>query len=341
MILRPLWAVLLLLFLAVPTSFAQGGLHSHIQLIHATQDLGPVDVYVSEKLIFENVAYQSATSYEGILYGDHLFRMYEAGMDTAGATPLAEGEATLDLDSRGVLTVIGEASEPLLVLRMGARLASTSPQTELFLVHGAPDTGTVDLILRDPRDDNRVIALVYNNVAYSRATVYMGLPLEPFNYELVQSNTNQILATFYHNLSGFANGSGVLITMGKGTTTGEGLTLIGYDVEGTRYDPVISTSVQEDLPSETSNPVQVYPNPFRTEATLTYDLPEAGPVTLRVVDLQGRIVATLHDGWHAAGALQSTWDGLLDSGSPAPNGVYVAQLLGPNGTSAKPLVLAR
>jgi hypothetical protein len=43
------------------------------------------------------------------------------------------------------------------------------------------------------------------------------------------------------------------------------------------------------------------PNPFRGSTTIDYELPTAGPMTLRVYDVLGQAVATLHDGPGAAG----------------------------------------
>jgi choice-of-anchor C domain-containing protein len=50
------------------------------------------------------------------------------------------------------------------------------------------------------------------------------------------------------------------------------------------------------------------PNPIHGRTGFDYSLPADGRATLVVVDLAGRTVATLADGWHAAGAHHVTWD---------------------------------
>lgn len=60
-----------------------------------------------------------------------------------------------------------------------------------------------------------------------------------------------------------------------------------------------------------------YPNPARTQTTFRATLPAAGPVTLQVFDLLGRIVDTPHRGFTPAGELSIPWS----TGDLAP-GVY-------------------
>ena len=52
-----------------------------------------------------------------------------------------------------------------------------------------------------------------------------------------------------------------------------------------------------------------YPNPFNPATQITFALPQAGDVTLRVFDLQGRAVATLAAGRYEAGAHTVRFDG--------------------------------
>jgi hypothetical protein len=52
----------------------------------------------------------------------------------------------------------------------------------------------------------------------------------------------------------------------------------------------------------------VYPNPFNPIATLQYGIPEGGFVSLKVIDVLGREVAVLTDGYRNAGVHQVSWD---------------------------------
>jgi len=84
-----------------------------------------------------------------------------------------------------------------------------------------------------------------------------------------------------------------------------------------------------------------YPNPFNPSTSIPYTLARAGHVTLRIVDVTGRTVATVVDGWRSAGAHTAHWDGRRSGGTPAPSGVYVARLEAAGATGARKLVLMK
>ena len=69
------------------------------------------------------------------------------------------------------------------------------------------------------------------------------------------------------------------------------------------------------------------PNPFHGGADMEFDLPEAGPVDLRVYDLTGREVRLLIGGrWFPAGTHAEAWDGRQRDGQLVSPGVYFARL---------------
>ncbi|MBN1612287.1 MAG: T9SS type A sorting domain-containing protein [Polyangiaceae bacterium] len=72
--------------------------------------------------------------------------------------------------------------------------------------------------------------------------------------------------------------------------------------------------------------VRAYPNPFNPSTTLSYTLPAAGIVKLRLYDLRGRLVEILVDGFRAAGEHDVAWDGRDGTGSVAASGVFLARL---------------
>jgi hypothetical protein len=67
--------------------------------------------------------------------------------------------------------------------------------------------------------------------------------------------------------------------------------------------------------------LRAHPNPFRAGTTLTFDLPRASQVSLRVLDTSGREVATLLAGEQAAGRHRLFW-----SARGLPSGAYFCEL---------------
>ena len=79
-----------------------------------------------------------------------------------------------------------------------------------------------------------------------------------------------------------------------------------------------------------------YPNPFRTVTTLRFELPTRTDVTLHIVDLLGRTVATLVEEPMEAGVHTVRFE----AGS-LPSGVYLARLRAGSATQSRKLVLLK
>lgn len=81
---------------------------------------------------------------------------------------------------------------------------------------------------------------------------------------------------------------------------------------------------------------QNYPNPFNSGTTITYGLPEGGPVELVVYDVLGRVVDRLVQETRQAGEHRVYWDA-----SQRASGVYVYRITTRSGTRSKSMMLVR
>jgi hypothetical protein len=84
-----------------------------------------------------------------------------------------------------------------------------------------------------------------------------------------------------------------------------------------------------------------YPNPFRTQTTLQFDLPEPVDVTLSVYDVMGRRVATLVDQSMPAGSHDIAWQGRGQDGQALASGVYFVRLTAGDRTATRRLTIVR
>jgi hypothetical protein len=105
---------------------------------------------------------------------------------------------------------------------------------------------------------------------------------------------------------------------------GEGIELIA--VYGT-------TAVSDpDAPAGTARgaagvTITAYPNPFNPATSILYELPAAMRVSLRIYDAAGRLVRTVHDGELMTEGIHRTgWNGMNETGQPAPSAVYLCRL---------------
>ena len=81
---------------------------------------------------------------------------------------------------------------------------------------------------------------------------------------------------------------------------------------------------------------QNYPNPFNPVTTISFELPEPGPVSLTIYDVWGREIAQLEAGTFAAGRFETTWDASL-----VQSGIYFYRLETPSFTATRKLVVLK
>ena len=97
------------------------------------------------------------------------------------------------------------------------------------------------------------------------------------------------------------------------------------------------TSVDDDEPVVSQYQLsQNYPNPFNPSTSIKYSVPTGSDVTLKVYDALGREVATLVNGFVAAGNHQVT----LNAASLA-SGMYVYRLTAGTFTESRKLVVLK
>ena len=118
---------------------------------------------------------------------------------------------------------------------------------------------------------------------------------------------------------------------------------IGFDeLEGV-YQREYVTSVQIRQKNDKPDAFDLspnYPNPFNTQTTIQYDLPEASRVSLVIYDIAGREVRS----WNLqeqAGYRQLIWDGTDRSGRLAPTSIYIYRFIATSVESDKRFTVSR
>lgn len=69
-----------------------------------------------------------------------------------------------------------------------------------------------------------------------------------------------------------------------------------------------------------------FPNPFNPTTTIRYNMPNSGKVTLKVFDINGRLVNTLVNGQNPQGMHRIIWDGTDTYGNKMSSGIYFYQI---------------
>lgn len=83
------------------------------------------------------------------------------------------------------------------------------------------------------------------------------------------------------------------------------------------------------------------PNPFNPYTKVSYSVETAGPVRLQIIDVGGRVVATLVDGRQTVGPHEVEWDGTNRDGRRVASGTYFARMTSRTGERTLKMVLIK
>ncbi len=127
-----------------------------------------------------------------------------------------------------------------------------------------------------------------------------------------------------------------------------------YKIDSVAFDPdlkilkqlynvnIVTNAGQFVVPVPSSYKLyQNYPNPFNPSTIVKYDLPVAGNVRIEVLDVLGRVVATIIDEFRLPGSFLLTWDGHDYRGSALPSGVYFMRMKSNTYSSVRKIMILR
>lgn len=111
--------------------------------------------------------------------------------------------------------------------------------------------------------------------------------------------------------------------------------LVGAVINGKRYGYITGIEEVESFTLKDAL-YQNFPNPFNPSTTILFFLPQTGFVTLKVIDILGREIATVAQGNYSAGLHNIEF-----KGDNLPSGVYLYRLIANNYTLTKKMLLVK
>ncbi|MEJ2721810.1 MAG: FlgD immunoglobulin-like domain containing protein [bacterium] len=103
----------------------------------------------------------------------------------------------------------------------------------------------------------------------------------------------------------------------------------------------LPTAVPDPSPRVDPPALSIAPNPFSRTADIVFELRSAERAELVVYDVCGRLVRILAATGMPAGEHHISWDGMTESGTRVPSGVYFIRLKTATGTSVRRAVLMK
>jgi hypothetical protein len=84
---------------------------------------------------------------------------------------------------------------------------------------------------------------------------------------------------------------------------------------------------------------QNYPNPFNPQTEISYGLPTASHVSIKIYDISGKLIKILYNGTQDAGFYTKTWDATNENGEILSSGLYFYVLETDNFVRTRKMVL--
>jgi mRNA-degrading endonuclease RelE of RelBE toxin-antitoxin system len=100
------------------------------------------------------------------------------------------------------------------------------------------------------------------------------------------------------------------------------------------------TNKQIDSSSENLS-IRTYPNPFNPETNIEYNLKSSAQVSITIYNVQGKQIRSLANNYRQTGTYTIRWDGLNESGTQVPSGVYFIRISAGNETLNHRIVMMK
>ncbi len=356
---------------------------ARLQVIHNAADpaAAVVDVWLNGAKALDDFAFRAATPFLDVPAETELAIGIAGPASDDPSDILVTIPVTLEKGARyvafanGVLDPSAFAANPdgrdtgfgLLVKAMAREKAEDGGKVEFFVLHGATDAPTVDVIARG-------VGTLVKDAAYRDITDYLAVPAASYVLDVAVRDGDDeedkggddertVVASFVADLRGLEGGAAAVFASGfldpSANRDGEAFGLFAALANGTVVElpaksallswsagdfespvrgrdgaaPTAAPSVTAPLTFEVS---QNLPNPVRGSTTVAFALPREANVLLTVHDVAGRRVGEVAPGMMPAGRHQLRFDA-----SRLTSGVYWYRLQAGADVQSRKMVVTR
>jgi hypothetical protein len=188
-----------------------------------------------------------------------------------------------------------------------------------------------ELVVNDPYEQKIAIDL-YNRVhIINREKLEIGTKL--VHYQKINNLWQGYIIDEAANLTSFPDltyASGQLYLVYNKSDTPE-IT----DIYISKYD--ITTGINQKPDFSGINALNIYPNPFRTQSNIEFELNKENQLDLSIYDLSGKHIKTIENKIFSPGVHQYKWNGTDKTGKEVNSGLYLIRLQAGRHVITKPV----
>lgn len=189
------------------------------------------------------------------------------------------------------------------------------PQTGILYGNGFVDFNVQSLLFQVNKASGASTVVGSHGLGLGRQMNYSGLAIHPVTGDMYAFGSVSSSQAGIWRVSKTTGAATLVAPLSPNSAGVDGaLTYVGVDL------------LDAGASSPRHLPMRVWPNPARGALTFAFGLARGGAVTLTVVDLAGRRVATREAGTMAAGGHTLEWDGVGADGHRVAAGTYFATL---------------
>ena len=120
----------------------------------------------------------------------------------------------------------------------------------------------------------------------------------------------------------------------NGTVTESSVYSLGVSPSGNQQQP-------NEIPDEGFRLNQNYPNPFNSSTMISYNMDSPGEVTLKIFDVNGKLVREYSRSQNSGGTYYVHWNGRNNNGEKVASGIYLYAIENRGMSSSKKMILLK
>jgi hypothetical protein len=272
-------------------------------------------------------------------------------------TPTAAGDSNVCVEA---VNSAGADTQCFTISVAESAQVSILPQS-LFIQCSHEDTLWIYLDEKVVNMDSAFFKIAYEDTLITPTNVIKGPALVPpgnfgLSYNILPDSILISLAVLSGSFDGPGKILGIILTAGGHVTTAQ-VSIERSSLHNSEGEEIphrtIGAEIEIDCPTSADGEDegsqkpsayalgQNYPNPYNPLTQISFQLSQAGVVSLRIYNVQGQLVRTLVNEYKSAGTYSISWNGKNDLGMEVSSGIYFYRIQAGNFTETKRMVLIK